>query len=75
MNANHPFAKGFSEFFNQDTFSSLFAQVCATNKLTLADRYRIKAALLSGNLDQEELGCVDRLLYGVRRGRIKLSTP
>ena len=73
MNTKHPFSKNFSEFFNQDTFSSLFAQVCATNELTLDNRYQIQAALLSGRLDQEELSCVNRLLYAVRRGRIKLS--
>jgi hypothetical protein len=55
------------------SFSNLFAQVCATNELTLADRYSLQAALLSGEMSEEELGCIDRLLYSIRRGRIKVG--
>lgn len=55
------------------SFANLFAQACATSELTLADRYNLQAALLSGEMDDEELGCLDRLLYSVRRGRIQVS--
>ncbi|MEB3272434.1 MAG: hypothetical protein VKJ85_01510, partial [Prochlorothrix sp.] len=52
--------------------SDLFAQVCSTHELTLADRYGLQAALLNPVSD-EELRCIDRIFYLVRRGRVQLS--
>jgi hypothetical protein len=52
--------------------SELFAQTSSTGQLTLADRYGILATLLSTNATLEELHLIDRLLYGLRRGRIQV---
>jgi hypothetical protein len=50
----------------------LFAQACLSHQLTLADRYGLLAAILTPGSD-EELRCVDRILYLIRRGRVQLS--
>lgn len=50
----------------------LFAQTSSTGRLTLADRYGMMAAITNANATQEELHLIDRLLYGLRRGRIQI---
>lgn len=50
----------------------LFAQVSVSGKITLADRYGLMAALLEDSLTEEERAVVDRLLYALRRGRMKI---
>ncbi|XWK88601.1 MAG: hypothetical protein U7127_00610 [Phormidium sp.] len=50
----------------------LFAEAISSGRITLADRYGIKAAILEGCLSEEELTILDRLLYGVRRGRLQM---
>ena len=50
----------------------LFAQSSSTGRLTLADRYGMMAIILSAHSTQEELHFIDRLLYGLRRGRIEI---
>lgn len=52
--------------------SELFAQATLTGKITLADRYGILAALLKESLSEEEMCCLNRLLYALRKGRIKV---
>lgn len=54
------------------TMAELFAQATASGVLTLADRYTMKAAMLQGSLSDEERKVIDRLLYGVRKGRLRL---
>ncbi|MFB2897194.1 hypothetical protein ACE1CI_30125 [Aerosakkonemataceae cyanobacterium BLCC-F50] len=52
--------------------SDLFADVTSSGRITLADRYGLKAAILQGCLSEEEQSILDRLLYGVRRGRLQM---
>ncbi|MFB2837954.1 hypothetical protein [Floridanema evergladense] len=52
--------------------SDLFAQVTSSGYITLADRYGLKAAILEDCLSEEEQSTLDRLLYGVRRGRLQI---
>lgn len=52
--------------------SELFAQVSATGQLTVADRYGMMAAILDGSASNEEIHCLNRILYGLQRGRIKI---
>jgi hypothetical protein len=52
--------------------SELFAQASLTGKITLADRYGILAALLQESLNEEEICCLNRLLYALRKGRIQV---
>lgn len=52
--------------------SELFATAAISGSLTIADRYGILAALLKDGLTLEESAAIDRLLHGVRRGRVAL---
>ncbi|MEM9540649.1 MAG: hypothetical protein AAGA60_14240 [Cyanobacteria bacterium P01_E01_bin.42] len=50
----------------------LFATSVNTGTLTVSDRYGLMAAILQEDISEEERDTVNRLLYAVRRGRIKL---
>ncbi|MBD1905444.1 hypothetical protein NDI37_27050 [Funiculus sociatus GB2-A5] len=52
--------------------SEILASVSETGILTLADRYGLMAAALDESLDEEERGCVNRLLRSVLKGRIRV---
>ncbi len=52
--------------------SELFAAAAITGSLTIADRYGLLAALLQDSLTPEERAAIDRILHGVRRGRVAL---
>jgi len=52
--------------------SELFAQVTASGKITLADRYGLLSVLLHEAASEDELDCIDRLLYGLRKGRVQV---
>ena len=51
--------------------SDLFSQATRSGKLTYADRHGLMAAILSENLDEDERTAIDRLLYALRRGRVR----
>lgn len=50
--------------------AELFAQTSLTGRLTLADRYGLLAALLQDSLADEDRQAIDRLIYGIRHGRV-----
>ena len=52
--------------------SEILASVTETGILTLADRYGLMAAALDESLDEEERGCVNRLLRSVLKGRVRV---
>lgn len=52
--------------------SELFAEVSASRRLTLADRYGLMAAMLDENLGEEEKAAIDRMLRSVRLGRVRV---
>ncbi|MEB3355692.1 MAG: hypothetical protein VKK04_03035 [Synechococcales bacterium] len=52
--------------------ADMTAHVVHTNQITLADRYGLMAAILNGNLSQDEREAIDRILWSVRRGRVKV---
>ena len=56
----------------QSAIPELFAQVSQSGNLTLADRYGLMAALLDDSLNEEERRSIDRLLYAVRKNRLKV---
>lgn len=56
----------------QSAIAELFAQVSRTGTLTLADRYGLMAALLNDSLSEEEKRSIDRLLYALRKNRLKV---
>lgn len=43
-----------------------------TGVLTLADRYGLLAATLDESLDEEQRGCMNRLLRAVLKGRVRI---
>lgn len=53
--------------------SDLFIEACTTHELTIADRYGLLAVLLN-SVSDDELRCIDRICYLIRRGRIRLTT-
>ena len=52
--------------------SELFAQVTASGEITLADRYGILAVLLYESASGDELDSINRLLYALRKGRVRV---
>jgi hypothetical protein len=56
----------------QSALAELFAQVSQTEKITLADRYGLLAALLDESLGDEEKYSIDRILYATYRGRVRI---
>ncbi|USR93085.1 hypothetical protein NEA10_02320 [Phormidium yuhuli AB48] len=46
-----------------------------TGKLTVLDRYGLKAAILDESLSEEEQRSIDRLLRAVVKGRIAIDPP
>ncbi|HEY9644065.1 MAG TPA: hypothetical protein V6C57_26470 [Coleofasciculaceae cyanobacterium] len=52
--------------------AELFVQVSLSGRITLADRHGLQAALLTESLSDEERFAIDRLLYAVRKGRVKM---
>ena len=55
-----------------DVLSSLFVRTYDSGELTLADRYTLRAILLSGSLCEEEHRIVNRILHAVRRNWIEM---
>jgi hypothetical protein len=58
--------------FTPNTISEVFASVATTGMVTLEDRYALLAATLDDNLDPEDRSHLDRILYSVRRGLVKI---
>lgn len=52
--------------------AELFAQVFQEGKITLTVSYGLIAVLMSPSLSQGEEDLINRLLYAVRRGRLKV---
>ncbi|MBD1896461.1 MULTISPECIES: hypothetical protein [unclassified Coleofasciculus] len=52
--------------------AELFAQATYTGSITLADRYGLMAALLQDAISEEDQRAIDRLLYAVRKNRLKV---
>lgn len=54
------------------SLEDLFGQVLLSGLLTPIDRMQIRAVLLNESISEEHHVIINRLLYGVRRGFIKL---
>lgn len=57
----------------QFALAELFAQSSNSGMVTLADQYGLMAAVMEETLDEEERVALDRLLYAVYKGRVKVS--
>ena len=54
------------------SLEELFGQVMFSNVVTQVDRQQLKAAILKETLSEDEQAIINRLLYNVRRGWVKL---
>lgn len=57
-----------------NAIADLFVESIASHRLTAIDRHALRTAILDGGLDEDEISAIDRLLYGVRRGRIEWNS-
>jgi len=63
----------FDDIEVSETLSNLYAQVSRNNCLTPVDRQLIRYVLTQNNLKEEDSRVINRILYSVRRGWIKLG--
>ena len=56
----------------ESAIAELFTQVFQEGKITLRSSYSLIAVLMSPSLSQGEEDLINRLLYAVRRGRLKV---
>jgi hypothetical protein len=56
----------------ESAIAKLFTQASQKGKITLSDCCGLVAALLSYSLSEPEQDLINRLLYAVRRGRVKV---
>ncbi|MEO0758721.1 MAG: hypothetical protein AAFY78_17810 [Cyanobacteria bacterium J06648_16] len=57
----------------KETLSELFVRVMTSGEVTVCDRTLLKALLLETDLPDEARLSIDRILQGIRRGRIELA--
>lgn len=57
---------------SQITLEELFGQVMFSSVVTRNDRQQLRAALLGGGLNDDEHAIINRLLYNVRRGWVRI---
>ena len=69
----NPEVNGFSDVTEaSEALNYLYSQVTKTRCLTTTDRKLIQSVILQGQLSEEESRIINRILYSVRRGWIKL---
>lgn len=56
----------------QLTLEELFGQVMFSSVVTADNRQQLRSAILGGSLSEDEQAIINRLLYNVRRGWVKL---
>ncbi|MBP0019255.1 MAG: hypothetical protein J7647_17095 [Cyanobacteria bacterium SBLK] len=61
------------DIFSLRTIDEISASIAETGILTLSDRLALMVAFLNENLEDEDIRTVDRILYRIRRGRIKVA--
>ncbi len=55
-----------------NTLPEVFAEATCSRQISFADWYRIMTAPLDTSFCQEDLDLINRLLYGVRQGFLKI---
>lgn len=51
---------------------ALCGQIMVAGKITVSDRYQIRSALLNDTLSEPEQILINRLLYGIRHGLLRI---
>jgi hypothetical protein len=57
---------------SQMTLEELFGQIMFSSVVTRHDRSQLRSALLERTLNEDEYAIINRLLYNVRRGWVKI---
>ncbi len=57
----------------KETLSELFVRVMTSGEVTVGDRTLLQDILLNNDLPEEARLSIDRILQGIRRGRIELA--
>ncbi|MFM9268251.1 hypothetical protein [Tychonema sp. BBK16] len=57
---------------SQMTLEELFGQVMFSSVVTRHDRRQLRSALLQRTLNEDEYAIINRLLYNIRRGWVKI---
>ncbi len=57
---------------SQMTLEELFGQVMFSSVVTRHDRRQLRSVLLERTLNDDEYAIINRLLYNVRRGWVKI---
>ena len=57
---------------SQMTLEELFGQVMFSSVVTRHDRRQLRSALLERTLNEDEYAIINRMLYNVRRGWVKI---
>lgn len=57
---------------HQIALEELFGQIMFSSVVTRNDRQQIRAAILENNLSEDEKAIINRLLYNVRRGWVRI---
>jgi hypothetical protein len=57
---------------SQMTLEELFGQVMFSSVVTRHDRRQLRSALLERTLNEDEYAIINRLLYNVRRGWVRI---
>ncbi len=60
------------ESFLESVIANFFTQVSDSGQITSIDHYYLVAMLLEQSLTSDESDLIKRLLYAVRRGRLKV---
>ncbi|MGB0562586.1 MAG: hypothetical protein ACPGVO_12415 [Spirulinaceae cyanobacterium] len=55
------------------SISAMYADIAQTQTLTQADRYGLLAAILTGDIEDDERRAIDRILRAVCRGRLSMG--
>ncbi|MFB2936346.1 hypothetical protein ACE1B6_13925 [Aerosakkonemataceae cyanobacterium BLCC-F154] len=61
-----------SYFWHSVPIENLCGQIMASGKITVSDRYQIRSALLDDTLTEPEQILINRLLYGIRHGLLRI---
>jgi hypothetical protein len=59
-------------YWHSTTIEALSGQIMVSGRMTIADRYQIRSALLNDSLSEADQAIVNRLLYGVRHGLVRV---
>lgn len=62
------------DIFSLRTIDEISVSIAETGVLALSDRLAMMIAFLNETLEDEDLRTIDRILYRIRRGRIKVAS-